>query len=67
MNKKLKWFLIIVVSIVVIILLVKGLGGNNNEGTKVSTEKVVRKTIIETVTAILQISQQMVKHVGMFL
>lgn len=51
MNKKLKWFLIIVVSIIVIILLVKGLGGNNNEGTKVSTEKVVRKTIIETVTA----------------
>jgi HlyD family secretion protein len=50
MNKKLKWILIvsgIVIGIFVIIKLFSG----DDKGTKVSGEKAVKRTIIETVTA----------------
>jgi HlyD family secretion protein len=55
MNKTLKWILIVVGAIVVIVLLVSVLGGKGNDGEKVSTEKVVKRTIVETVTASGQI------------
>ena len=51
MNKTLKWILIILGSLVVILIMVKVMAGNSDEGIKVATEKVVKKSIIETVTA----------------
>lgn len=51
MNKKLKWILIILGAILLVFLIVKVMGGKGNEGPRVSTEKVVKRTIIETVTA----------------
>ncbi|MEO5564523.1 MAG: efflux RND transporter periplasmic adaptor subunit [Chitinophagaceae bacterium] len=51
MNKTLKWILIIVAVIVVIFMAMKIFGGGGDKGEKVAVEKVVRRTVIETVTA----------------
>jgi HlyD family secretion protein len=51
MNKTLKWILIVLGSLIVILIVVKVMAGNRDEGMKVATEKVVKKTIIEIVTA----------------
>jgi HlyD family secretion protein len=50
MNKKLKWILIVLAIVIVIFVIGKLLSGGD-EGTKVSSEKAARRTIIETVTA----------------
>ena len=50
MNKKLKWILIILAIVIGIFVIGKVLSGGD-EGTKVSTEKAAKRTIIETVTA----------------
>lgn len=55
MNKTLKWILIIAGVLVLVFIIAKVLGGKNNKGTVVSTEKAARRTIIETVTASGQI------------
>lgn len=51
MNKKLKWILIIAGVLILILVASKILGGKNDKGEKVTTEKVTKRTIIETVTA----------------
>ncbi len=51
MNKKLKWFLIILGIVVLVIILIKVSSGGEKGGIKVSSEKVSRRTIVETVTA----------------
>jgi HlyD family secretion protein len=50
MNKKLKWALIIVGGLLVVFLAGKMLGGGD-DAEKVSSEKAVKRTIIETVNA----------------
>lgn len=54
MNKTLKWILIIAGGLIVIFLVAKALGGGN-KGLEVATEKVSKRTIVETVTASGQI------------
>lgn len=51
MNKTLKWILISVVVLAAVLFGAKMLGGKNDGGIKVSTEKVQKRTIIETVDA----------------
>jgi len=52
MNKKVKWILIILAGLIVVLLIGKLLvGGGDKGGTKVSTEKAAKRTIIETVNA----------------
>jgi len=51
MNKTLKWILIGVGGLVAILFIAKALGNKDTGGTKVSTEKVQKRTIIETVNA----------------
>ena len=52
MNKKLVWFIVILVAVVVALVLLKKAGVfGKDEGVKVATEKVVKRTIIEIVTA----------------
>jgi HlyD family secretion protein len=52
MNKKLLWIIIGLVAVVVLLVVLKQTGAlGKDEGTKVSAEKVVRRTIIETVNA----------------
>lgn len=52
MNKKVKWIIIILIVLIVIMLGLKKAGIiGKQEGTKVTTEKVTKKTIIETVNA----------------
>ncbi|MEJ7767677.1 MAG: efflux RND transporter periplasmic adaptor subunit [Chitinophagaceae bacterium] len=52
MNKKLLWTIIGVVVLVVVLVVLKKTGAlGKEEGTKVSAEKVARRTIIETVNA----------------
>lgn len=55
MNKKLKWILIIAGILILVLLAGKILGGGGDKDEKVSTEKVTKRTIIETVTASGQI------------
>ena len=50
-TKKKFWIIIGVAVIVVIIVVIAVVKGKNNEGIKVSTEKVTRRTIIQTVSA----------------
>lgn len=50
MNKTLKWILIVAGVIVFIFIIAKVLGGGK-KGVQVATEKVTKRTIIETVTA----------------
>jgi len=51
MNKTVKWILIGLVSLIVILVAGKMIMGKGDDGVKVSVEKVVRRTIIETVNA----------------
>src|SRR6266496_901501 len=51
MNKTVKWILIMLGILIVILVIGKLLFGKSDEGVKVSTEKVVKRTIIETVNA----------------
>jgi HlyD family secretion protein len=52
MNKTLKWIIISLVALVVILVILKKSGViGKEEGIKVTTEKVVRQTIVETVNA----------------
>jgi HlyD family secretion protein len=55
MNKTLKWILIIAGILALVFVVIKVLGGKRDKGTVVSTEKVTRRTIVETVTASGQI------------
>src|SRR5215510_11520622 len=50
MNKKVKWILIILGILVLIVVVMKMFGGDDT-GIKVSTEKAMKRTIIESVTA----------------
>lgn len=52
MNKKLKWIIISLVAIIVILVVLKKTGVlGKDEGTKVTAEKVEKRTIVETVNA----------------
>jgi len=52
MNKKVKWVLIVLGGLIAILIIGKLLmGGGDKGGTKVSTEKAAKRTIIETVNA----------------
>lgn len=52
MNKKLKWIIISLVSIIILLVILKKTGVlGKDEGIKVTAEKVVRQTIVETVNA----------------
>jgi len=52
MNKTLKWVIISLVSLIIILVILKKTGVlGKDEGIKVTTEKVVSRTIIETVNA----------------
>jgi len=52
MNKKLKWIIISLVALIVILVILKKAGViAKDEGTKVTTEKARKRTIIETVNA----------------
>jgi HlyD family secretion protein len=50
-SKKKLWLIIAGVIVLVIIIVLAVLKGKNNEGTKVATEKVVRRSITQTVSA----------------
>lgn len=52
MNKTVKWILIVVGGLIGLLIIVKLMGGGGSKGgTKVSTEKVERRTIVESVSA----------------
>ncbi|RFM26602.1 efflux RND transporter periplasmic adaptor subunit [Deminuibacter soli] len=52
MSKKLKWVIIILVVLVILLIVLSKAGAfGKDEGTRVSAEKVAKRTIIETVTA----------------
>lgn len=51
MNKTVKWILIILGVLIVILIIGKVMAGGGDEGVKVSTEKIVKRTIIESVNA----------------
>jgi HlyD family secretion protein len=51
MNKTVKWILFGLLGLIVLLVGYKMIAGNKDEGEKVSTEKVTRRTIIETVNA----------------
>ncbi len=52
MNKKLKWIIISLVVLIVLLVVLKKTGVlGKDEGTKVTAEKVIRRTITETVNA----------------
>ncbi len=52
MNKKLKWIIIVLVAVVVLLIVLKKTGVfGKDEGTKVTSEKLQKRTIIETVNA----------------
>ena len=51
MNKTVKWILIGLVIVIVLLVAVKMIAGKSDDGVKVSTEKAVKRTIIETVNA----------------
>ncbi|MGC4035733.1 MAG: efflux RND transporter periplasmic adaptor subunit [Chitinophagaceae bacterium] len=55
MNKTVKWILIILVALIVILVAGKLIAGGGDDGVKVSAEKAVKRTIIETVNASGQI------------
>jgi len=51
MKKTKKWIWIVACIVVVALVAVKLLGGNNDKSEKVAVEKVIKRTITETVTA----------------
>src|SRR5688572_9679228 len=51
MNKTLKWILIGVGVLIVVMVIAKMMSGGDKGGTKVATEKVSKRTIVETVNA----------------
>jgi HlyD family secretion protein len=52
MSKKLKWVIVSLVALIVILVILKKTGViGKDEGTKVTTEKVGKRTIVETVNA----------------
>src|SRR5438552_7924332 len=51
MNKTVKWILIVLGILIVVLVAGKLIAGNGDEGVKVSTEKAIKRTIIETVNA----------------
>ncbi len=52
MNKKLKWIIFSLVGLIILLVILKKAGVlGKDEGIKVSTEKVTRRTIVETVNA----------------
>ena len=51
MNKKVKWILIVLGALIFILIIGKLLAGGEEGGIKVSSEKVTKRTIIETVNA----------------
>ncbi|MEO8109289.1 MAG: efflux RND transporter periplasmic adaptor subunit [Ginsengibacter sp.] len=52
MNKKLKWIIISLIALIVLLVVLKKTGVlGKDEGIKVTTEKVIRRTITETVNA----------------
>ena len=51
MNKTLKWILIVLGGLIVVLVAVKLFAGNKEKGVKVAVEKVMKRTIIETVNA----------------
>jgi HlyD family secretion protein len=51
MNKTVKWTLIILGVLIAVLIVGKLIAGSGDEGVKVSTEKVAKRTIIETVNA----------------
>lgn len=52
MNKKLKWIIFSLIGLIILLVILKKAGVlGKEEGIKVSTEKVTRRTIIETVNA----------------
>src|SRR5215831_17167685 len=51
MNKTLKWILIGLGGLIVLLIVGKIISGSGDDGIKVSTEKVAKRTITETVTA----------------
>ncbi|MBS1610225.1 MAG: efflux RND transporter periplasmic adaptor subunit, partial [Bacteroidetes bacterium] len=55
MNKTVKWILIVLVALIVILVAAKLIAGGGDDGVKVSAEKAVKRTIIETVNASGQI------------
>jgi len=51
MSKTVKWILFGLLGVIVLLVVFKMLAGNKDTGVKVSTEKVSRRTITETVNA----------------
>ena len=51
MSKTVKWILFGLLGLIVLLVVGKLIAGNGDEGTKVATEKVSKRTIIETVNA----------------
>src|SRR5688572_32866669 len=51
MNKRVKWILFGLLGLIAILIVGKMIAGGGDDGTKVSTEKVTKRTIIETVNA----------------
>ena len=52
MNKTLKWIIISLIGLIVLLVILKKTGVlGKDEGTKVTTEKVAKRTIVETVNA----------------
>ena len=51
MSKKVKWILFGLLGLIIVLVVFKMVAGNDDTGTKVSTEKVEKRTIIETVNA----------------
>src|SRR5688572_22705435 len=51
MNKKLKWVLFSLGGLIVLLVVGKLIAGGDDTGTKVSIEKVEKRTIVETVNA----------------
>ncbi|MBS1565379.1 MAG: biotin/lipoyl-binding protein, partial [Bacteroidetes bacterium] len=52
MNKKMRWLLIGIVLLVVLLVVLQKVGAfGKDEGTRVTAEKAIKRTIIETVTA----------------
>lgn len=52
MNKSLKWIIVVLVAVIVLLIVLKKTGAlGKDEGLKVSSEKVIKRTIVETVNA----------------
>ena len=51
MNKTLKWILIGVGVLLLVLIVVKVVAGPSDDGVKVTVEKAVKRTVIETVNA----------------